>query len=101
MHTVDIFGRRYKIKGQYEPKTLRVLARYVDQRMRQVHEQAAPGDVLGVAVMAALNIAHDYYKTRRALELREEELNERTRSLARELAEAVESVERGSSVTHE
>jgi len=90
---VDIFGRRYNIRGDHDPSTIRALARYVDQRMRQVAEQVAPGDVVGVAVMAALNIADDYYKTRRALEQRENEITEQTRILAEKLVQAIESVD--------
>ncbi len=92
MTSVDIFGRRYNIGGQQSEKTIRALARYVDARMGAVSEQAGPGDALNVAVIAALNIADDYYKARRALALREEELAEQTRALSRRLGEAIESV---------
>ncbi len=93
MTSVEIFGRRYNIRGDHDPDTIRALARYVDRRMRQIGEQVAPGDVVGVAVMAALNIADDVYKTRTALERRETEITEQTRDLARTLTEAIESVE--------
>lgn len=93
MTSVEIFGRRYNIRGEHDADTIRALARYVDRRMRQIGEQVAPGDVVGVAVMAALNIADDVYKTRKALERRETEIIEQTRDLARTLAEAIEPVE--------
>lgn len=93
MTSVEIFGRRYNIRGDHDPDTIRALARYVDRRMRQIGEQVAPGDVVGVAVLAALNIADDVYKTRTALERRETEITEQTRDLARTLTEAIESVE--------
>lgn len=95
--TVDIFGRRYKIESEHEPETVRALASYVDGRMRRISERAEPGDVVGAAVLAALNIADDYYQTRRALERREKEIAERTRSLAETLSRAVEPVDRGHS----
>lgn len=90
---VDIFGRRYNIGGTHDPETLRALARYVDQRMRQVSKQVAPGDIVGVAVMAALNIADDYYKAREHLEQHQTETTETTRRLAQKLASALESVD--------
>ncbi len=92
MTTVDILGRSYNIRGEHDPNTIRVLARYVDGRMRQMEEQLGPGDAIGVAVMAALNIADDYYRTRRALEKHENEVSERTRDLALELGEALKPV---------
>lgn len=95
--TVDIFGRRYKIESEHEPETVRALARYVDRRMRKISERTEPGDVVGAAVLAALNIADDYYQTRRALERREKEITERTRCLAEMLGRAIEPVDRGHS----
>lgn len=95
--TVDIFGRRYKIESEHESETVRALASHVDRRMRKISERTEPGDVLGAAVLAALNIADDYFQTRRALERREREITERTRSLADMLSRAVEPVDRGHS----
>lgn len=89
---VDICGRRYNIRGGYDPETIRVLAEYVDQRMRQIAAQVDPGDAVRVAVLAALNIADDYYRTRRALEQREQQVTEKARELAARLAAALEPV---------
>ena len=91
--SVDICGRRYNIRGQYDPKKIRELAEYVDRRMRRVGEQLGHGDMVQVAVMAAINIADDYYKTRRASERRDEEVNESARRLSSEIDEALESLE--------
>lgn len=88
MSTVEIFGRRYKIRGDHNKETIRALARYVDRRMRQVSQQVGPGDALRVAVLAALNIADDYYQQRRALERREDEIERRVESLTERLDDA-------------
>ena len=95
MTTVDILGRSYNIRGEHNPNRIRVLARYVDNRMRQMEEQVGPGDALHVAVLAALNIADDYYRTRKALEKHQNEVNERTRDLAQDLTKALEPVNDG------
>jgi cell division protein ZapA len=92
MTTVDILGRSYNIRGEHDPNMIRVLARYVDSRMRQMEERVGPGDALGVAVLAALNIADDYYRTRTALEKHQNEVSERTRDLADELSQDLEPV---------
>lgn len=89
---VDIYGRRYNIRGGYDPETIRVLAEYVDQRMRQIAAQVDPGDAMRVAVLAALNIADDYYRTRRALEQREQQVTEKAQELAERLGATFEPV---------
>lgn len=90
---VDICGRRYNIRGQYEQQRIRELAAYVDRRMRRVGEQLGRGDMVQVAVMAALNIADDYYQTRRALERRDEEVNETVQRLSRQIDAALKPLE--------
>lgn len=94
MTTVEIFGRRYNIKGDDNPETIRALARYVDRRMRRLAQRVEPGDALRVAVLTALNIAHDYYQQRRALEQQEEEIETQVDTLAAELQRAFEIADR-------
>jgi cell division protein ZapA (FtsZ GTPase activity inhibitor) len=60
--------------------------------MWQVSEQVGSGDALRVAVLAALNIADDYYQARRAFELREREVERQARALAEKLRDAIEPV---------
>ena len=90
MTSVDIYGRRYNIGGEQEPETVQALAEYVDRRMRQMAAQLEPGNDVDVAVMAALNIADDYYRTRKALEQREGEIDERCQTLSKRLLDALE-----------
>lgn len=90
MTSVDIYGRRYNIGGEQEPETVQALADYVDRRMRQMASQLEPGNDVDVAVMAALNIADDYYRTRKALEQREDEIDERCQALSKRLRDALE-----------
>ncbi|MFQ5743127.1 MAG: cell division protein ZapA [Acidobacteriota bacterium] len=89
--TVEIFGSLYKIRGEHSAERIRVLARYVDERMKQVDERANTGDVRGVAVLTALNIADDYYQTRMTLERREGEIADQARALAEKLNHALDA----------
>lgn len=89
MATVEIFGSHYKIKGTLTAERIRALARYVDQRMRQVERSAGVGDPTRVAVLAALNIANDYYETKKALEKRQDETKARAEELLEILDEAL------------
>lgn len=89
MPTVEISGHLYNIRGEHSAERIRVLARYVDRRIQQVKGRVDTSDDLRVAVLAALNIADDYYETRKALERREEEISEQARQLADELGDAI------------
>ena len=89
MLTVEICGHLYNIRGDDSAETIRVLAGYVDQRMKQVAKQADTSDVGRLAILAALNIADDLYQTRKALERRGAEIAEQARKLAIELDDAL------------
>ncbi len=92
MPTVEICGHLYNIRGEDSAETIRVLAGYVDQRMKQVAQQADTSDVGRLAVLAALNITDDLYQTRKTLERRGTEIAEQ----ALELAETLDAVLAGS-----
>lgn len=97
--TIEILGRRYKIESEHDPETIRELASWVDRRIRRIRKGTEPGDVVGAAVLAALNIADEYFEARRTLERREKEIAERTRGLALRLRQATEPVNEESSST--
>jgi cell division protein ZapA len=62
---VEIFGQTYNVRGDGDPDYLVELARFVDSRMREVAAQVATVDPLKIAVLAALNIADEFSRTRR------------------------------------
>ena len=57
--TVDIAGQRYPIRSTLDPAYIVELAVYVDQKMRNAQEAAPATDMLGLAVLVALNIADE------------------------------------------
>jgi len=59
---VTILGRTYHLRGDEEPEYLQQLAGLVDRRMREVAAATGTADTLKVAILAALNLADDYYK---------------------------------------
>lgn len=61
---VSIYGSEYVIKGDMSADHVRAVARYVDQKMREVNNQGMIKSPLKVAILAALNIADEFYKTR-------------------------------------
>ena len=62
--TVEIAGQPYPIRSTLEPKYVAELAAYVDQKMRAAAEAAPSSDLLGLAVLVALNIADEYFRAR-------------------------------------
>lgn len=63
--TVEIYGQTYNVRGEGDPNYLTELARFVDTRMREVAAQVATIDPLKIAILAALNIADEFSRTRK------------------------------------
>jgi len=60
--TVEIYGERYVLKGDADPDYVKRLAGVVDRKIREAAGQL-PGTPLGkLAILAAVNLAHDYVK---------------------------------------
>jgi len=64
---VEIFGQAYSLRGK-DPGYIRKLAEYVDGKMREVANQTRTSDGTRLAVLAALNIADEYYLVETKLE---------------------------------
>lgn len=75
--TVEIAGQRYPIRSGLEPAYVIELAAYVDQKMRVATESAPASDMMGLAVLVALNLADEYFRAREQSSSAHGELNER------------------------
>ncbi len=67
---IEIYGQKYRIrvKGEEDEKYISHLTSYVDQKMREVAVKSKSVDVLKVAVLAALNIADEYFLCQKNLD---------------------------------
>jgi cell division protein ZapA len=63
--SVEIFGETYKVRGDEDHGYIADLARYVDSKMKSITESSRTDDSLRVAILAALNIADEYFKLQR------------------------------------
>jgi cell division protein ZapA len=79
--TVDIAGQRYPIRSGLDERYITELAAYVDQKMRAAMNAAPESDMLGLAILVALNIADDFYRARQQQSHVHVELNERALQL--------------------
>ena len=61
---VEVCGRSYPIRSDLDQEYVAEIARYVDRKMRATTKHAQGADSLQVAVLAALNIADEYFRYR-------------------------------------
>lgn len=82
---IEIFRQKYKIrvKGDEDERYISLLTSYVDQKMHEVAVKSKSADLLKIAVLTALNIADDYFVTKRQLD----EVNHVLSRLEREIGQ--------------
>jgi cell division protein ZapA len=61
---VEIHGQQYAIRSALDPSYVAELAAYVDAKIRQAQRDMPAGDTLRLAILAAINIADDYHRSR-------------------------------------
>jgi cell division protein ZapA len=87
---VEVHGQRYPIRSGLDPTYVAELAAYVDEKMRLAARESPAGDTLKVAVLAALNIADEFFRASDEVQNGHATLNRRTAALERMLDLALE-----------
>jgi cell division protein ZapA len=64
--TVQIMGREYRVRGAADEQYVREVARYVDEKLREVSQGSSLPAADRVAILAAMNIADELFQLRRA-----------------------------------
>ncbi|HSC27600.1 MAG TPA: cell division protein ZapA [Vicinamibacterales bacterium] len=82
---VEIHGQRYPIRSSLDATYVAELAAYVDEKMRMAAKECTAGDTLKVAVLAALNIADEYFSACGEVRARQAGLAHRAGELERML----------------
>jgi cell division protein ZapA len=62
--TVEIFGQEYKIRGDADPEHMAEIARYVDDKMKEVAQGVPVGSLAKIGILAALNITDELFRER-------------------------------------
>jgi cell division protein ZapA len=88
---VEIYDESYNLRGS-DAAYIQRLAEFVDAKMRAVAQHTSTVDSLRVAVLAALNIADDYYQLKHKYEGIESEYSTRAGHLRRALDSALGEV---------
>ena len=81
--SVEIHGQQYPIRSGLDPQYVAELARYVDEKIRLASRETPAGDTLKLAVLAALNIADEYFRARDEERARHDSLTHRAGELER------------------
>jgi len=83
---VQILGQNYSIKVDEDEAYVKSLARYVDEKLREIYNTTPTVSQLKAAIMASLNIADELFKLRMEQENIERLIEEKTKILADFLA---------------
>lgn len=62
--TVNILGAEYPIKGDADPEYIREVARYVDDKMKEVTSNTSVSSITKVAILTALNLTDELFRER-------------------------------------
>jgi len=62
--SVEIAGQRYPIRSSLDVAYVTELAAYVDEKMKSAANAAPTSDLLGLALLVALNIADECFRAR-------------------------------------
>ena len=81
-YKVVIYNQTYSLRSDHDHAYIQDLAEYVDQRMNEIARAAMTVDSLRVAILAALQIADDFFQARKELTATEEEIAERSAKYA-------------------
>ena len=84
---VEVHGQKYPIRTQLDSKYVEELADFVEQRMQLAAKSSPSSDIVGLAILVALNITDEFFRTRN-------ELTGNTGTLAARTAELEKIVDR-------
>ena len=64
---IEVHGQMYPIRTQLDPAYVEELAQFVEARMSLASKSSPSSDAVGLAILTALNITDEYFRTRAAL----------------------------------
>ncbi|WP_126428046.1 cell division protein ZapA [Brevibacillus marinus] len=65
---VDIFGQQYRLTGRASVNHMRMVAGYVNDKMKEISAGNRRLDTTKIAVLAAVNITDEYFRLRQEYE---------------------------------
>lgn len=86
---VEIFGQTYSVRAGADAAYVEELGRYVDEQMQQISRSSGAVDSVRIAVLAALNIADEYFRLKTGANTGESDYKRRAQKLADTLDQAL------------
>ncbi len=86
---VQIFGVDYSLKSEEEPEYVRMVAKYVDDKVQRIAHNTNVKSHSKIAVLAALNIADEFFQLKQRHENSLNQLNQ-VESKSKELCDSVD-----------
>ena len=84
--TVSIGGHRYTLRSDEDERVVREMAAHVDKHLRDLQKQTRAADTQSLAVLTALQITEELWKSRRV----HAELKKRVRDKGKALLQFIE-----------
>ncbi len=88
---VEILGQTYPIRSRLDQAYVEELANYVDAKMKAAADVTPNVDSLRLAVLAALNIADEFFRSRDGQGRGDAQISDRLKQIERLIDEALES----------
>ncbi len=86
---VEVHGQKYPIRTELDPRYVHELAQFVENRMALAAKSSPSSDAVGLAILTALNITDEFFRTRSALADRSGVLSARAEALERMVDQAL------------
>jgi cell division protein ZapA len=86
---VEVHGQQYPIRTTLDARYVSELAAYVQKKMELAASTSPSSDTLGLAILVALNIADEYFRSRSDSEAADASLYGRAEALERIVDEAL------------
>lgn len=61
---IEVHGQKYPIRTELDPRYVEELAQFVEARMALAARSSPSSDAVGLAILTALNITDEYFRTR-------------------------------------
>ncbi len=83
---VEIYGKVYTVSGDKDPEYVRMVAEFVDRKMREISQMTDTVSTSRIAILASLNIADELF----SLSNESEELKKRMRQVTGKIRKAID-----------
>lgn len=89
---VEIYGQRYRIKGEADSAYIQTLSKYVDEKMKEISLHTGETNSLRIAILTAINISHELFSQKKNQKEKDTVLNQKTKDIIDMIEEQFEDL---------